>query len=356
MANPPINRTSNQPTSLTDRQLAGQRLMVGFDGTVFSEDLALLIGDLAVAGIILFSRNIESPAQVRELCHACREHARACGLPPLIVAVDQEGGPVARLRAPFTEFDGNAKMGGEDDAVRFAATTAKELLSVGINMNLAPVLDLAPAGVDSVMADRSFGADPGRVSQMGTAVIRHLQDAGVMAVAKHFPGIGRTTLDSHVDMPVLETPAELLEQSDLVPFRAAVDCGVAGVMFSHVRYPALDPEWPASLSGAVADRLLRREMGYGGVSMTDDLDMGAIGRHIALSTAVSRVMAAGVDLALICHRSPNIEAAHGQILAAIRSSDRIRRANERSVARVLALKKRYIHTGWEARRLGGQED
>jgi beta-N-acetylhexosaminidase len=205
------------------------------------------------------------------------------------------------------------------------------------------------------MADRSFGADPQRVSHLGTAVIRHLQRNGVMAVAKHFPGIGRTTLDSHLDMPVLDAPVEALTRSDLVPFKAAIDCGVAGVMFSHVRYPALDPDWPASLSAAVADRLLRGELGYDGVTLTDDLDMGAIGRHIDLPTAVSRVLAAGVDLALICHRSPNIEAAHEQILDAIRSSDRIRRAGEQSVARVLALKKRYIHAGWEAWRQRGRE-
>jgi beta-N-acetylhexosaminidase len=345
MANQPINQSTNQPIRLTDRQLAGQRLLVGFDGTAFSSDLQHLIGNLAVAGIILFSRNIESPEQVRELCLACRAHARACGLPPLIVAVDQEGGPVARLRAPFTEFDGNAKMGGESDAVRFATITAKELLSVGINMNLAPALDLAPEEIESIMADRSFGADPQRVSQLGSAVIRNLQSNGVMAVAKHFPGIGRTTLDSHIDMPILDTPFEVLKQNDLVPFRAAIDSGVSGVMFSHVRYPAIDPDWPASLSAAVADRLLRRGMGYGGVTMTDDLDMGAIGRHIDLSTAVSRVLESGVDLALICHRSPNIEAAHQQILSAIQGSAATRRAAVESVERILSLKRRYIGGG-----------
>ena len=276
---------------------------------------------------------------------ACQAHARACGLPPLIVAVDQEGGPVARLRAPFTEFSGNAHMADEADAVSFAETTAKELRSVGINMNFAPVLDLAPAGIDSIMADRSFGADPHWVSQMGSVVIRHLQAAGVMAVAKHFPGIGRTTLDSHIDMPTLDVPTALLEKTDLVPFKAAFDCDVAGVMFSHIRYPSLDPTWPASLSPAIADRLLRRRLGYGGVTMTDDLDMGAIGRHIDLPAAVSQILTAGIDLALICHRGPNIEAAFEQILAAITGDDEIRRAGKESVSRILALKQRYIPEG-----------
>ncbi len=333
---------TNQPIHLTDEQLAGQRLMVGFDGTRFHRDLEFLVADLGAAGIILFSRNIESPEQIRELTAACQSCAAAAGLPPLIVAVDQEGGQVARLKSPFTEFAGNAKMTGEADAIHFAETCAKELLSVGINMNLAPVLDLAPEQIDSIMAERAFGADPGWVSRLGAAVIRRLQGAGVMAVAKHFPGIGRTTLDSHLDMPVLDAPARLLEETDLLPFKAALACRVAGVMFSHVRYPAFDPDWPASLSAAIADRLLRCEMGYGGVTMTDDLDMGAICRHIDLETAVSRILDARVDLALICHRSPNIEAAHEQILAAIRESEAVRKACEESAQRVLAMKRKYI--------------
>jgi beta-N-acetylhexosaminidase len=209
-------------------------------------------------------------------------------------------------------------------------------------MNLAPVLDLAPKEIDSIMAERSFGADPETVAKLGCTVIGRLQGAGVMAVAKHFPGIGRTTLDSHIDMPVLDASAALLEATDLVPFKAAVDCGVAGVMFSHVRYPALDPDWPASLSSAIADQLLRRRLGYAGVTMTDDLDMGAIGRHIDLSEAVVRILAAGIDLSLICHRSPKIEAAFDQIRDAIRGSRKLRKGCEESAGRILALKSRYI--------------
>jgi len=342
MTHRPIIPSTNQPISLTDRQLAGQRLLVGFDGTRFNDDLARLIGEIGVGGIVIFSRNVESPEQIRRLTDACQSHARGCGQPPLIIAVDQEGGTVARLRAPFTEFAGNAKMAGEADAARFAKITAAELLSVGINMNLAPVLDLAPTEIDSIMAERSFGKDPETVARLGCTVIRRLQAAGVMAVAKHFPGIGRTTLDSHIDMPVLDAPAALLEATDLVPFKAAADCGVAGVMFSHARYPALDPDWPASLSSAIADGLLRRRLGYTGVTMTDDLDMGAIGRHIDLSEAVSRIVAAGIDLLLICHRSPKIEAALGQMLGAIQGTRKLRRVFEESVGRVLALKTRYI--------------
>lgn len=337
-----MTQSTNRPFNLTRRQLAGQRLLVGFDGTRFDADLEFLIEEINVGGIIIFSRNVESPDQLRELTDACQAHARACGSPPLIVAVDQEGGPVARLRAPFTEFGGNATMADEADAARFAKITAKELLSVGINMDFAPVLDLAPVEIDSVMAGRSFGPDPGRAARLGIAMIRQLQSAGVMAVAKHFPGIGRTTLDSHLDMPVLDAGIELLETQDLVPFRAAIESRVAGVMLSHIRYTALDPDWPASLSTAVADRLLRKKMGYTGVTMTDDLDMGAIGRHVELSTAVSCILAAGIDLALICHRSPDIEAAFEQILSSIKSDQALRQANEKSVSRILEMKRRYI--------------
>jgi beta-N-acetylhexosaminidase len=353
MTTQPINQSTTQPLDLTDEQLAGQRLLVGFDGTRFDADLEFLIGEINVGGIIIFSRNVESPEQLRELISACQAHASACCQPPLIVAVDQEGGPVARLRAPFTEFAGNAKMAGEADAIRFARITAQELSSVGINMDFAPVLDLAPTEIDSIMADRSFGPDPERAARLGTSIIRHLQSAGVMAVAKHFPGIGRTTLDSHLDMPVLDAGYDLLDSADLVPFRAAIENQVAGVMLSHIRYTGLDPDWPASLSSVVVDRLLRQKMGYAGVTMTDDLDMGAIGRHMDLSTAVSRILTVGIDLALICHRSPDIEAAFDQILSSIQSDQAVRQGGEKSVSRVLAMKRRYIRTGWEAGKLGG---
>ena len=251
---------------------------------------------------------------MEKLCGEAQVYARACGQPPLLIAIDQEGGQVARLKNRLPTFPGNPHMQTVEDAEQFARVTAWELLSIGINMNMAPVLDVAPREIDSIMARRAFGHDPQWVADMGTTVIDHLQSSGIMAVAKHFPGIGRTVLDSHLDLPRLEATLAEIEAIDLPPFAAAIRHHVAGCMLSHILYPRLDPEWPASLSPKIARDLLRRQMGYTGVIMTDDLDMGAVAKHYDTPTAVEQAMKAEIDLVLICHKGPAIEAAFEKIL------------------------------------------
>jgi len=328
--------------SFTPEQIAGQRLMVGFDGLSLSDDVRYLIDTLKVGGLILFKRNVSSPEQIASLCADAQAHARACGQPPLLIAIDQEGGQVARLGPPFTQFPGNPSMEGVPDADAFAETCARELSRVGINMNMAPVLDVAPGAGESIMTGRVFRGGPERVSEMGVRVIEGLQQKGVMAVAKHFPGIGRTTLDSHLDLPTLDADKADLDATDLVPFRAAVSSGVAGFMLSHIRYSAIDPEWPASLSPKIVRDWLREELGYDGVVMTDDLDMGAVNKHFDIQTAVRQVMAADVDIALICHRSPGMEAAFEEMMRVCWQSPETAKRSRRSVERILKLKEEYL--------------
>jgi beta-N-acetylhexosaminidase len=327
---------------LSDEQLAGQRLMVGFDGTTLTADLKYLIDTVRIGGIILFSRNIENPQQLRELCKSAQDHARAANQPPLFIAVDQEGGEVARLRSPFTEFNGNPSMKDEADAITFATITAEELKTVGINMNMAPVMDVAATDVKSIMTGRSFSSDPDRTARLGVTVIDQFQKSGIMAVAKHFPGIGRTTLDSHLDRPFLETDADTLMKTDIVPFMAAIDHQVAGIMFSHIVYEGLDPHWPASLSPAIAVDLLRKKCGYTGLILTDDLDMGAIKKYYPLDTVIAQIMAADVDQVLICHRSPDIETAAEMIASHQHNSSAMREQARTSVKRILSLKSVFL--------------
>ena len=324
----------------SDDQLAGQRLMVGFEGRAFNDDLRELIGRLRVGGLILFTPNIADPAQLHRLCRDCQAFAAQCGLPPLIIAVDQEGGTVARLKAPhFTEFAGNPAMRDVDDARAFAQTTARELTAAGINMDMAPVMDVAPEDLSGIMADRVFGSRPDHVARMGTALIAALQEAGVMAVAKHFPGIGRTTIDSHLDLPTFRETLAAMEPVDLPPFQAAIDHQVAGIMLSHILYANIDPRWPASLSPAIARDLLRGRLGYGGVTLTDDLDMGAIMRHFDIRTVIRQIVAAEVDIALICHKGPRILEGWEEMRAQVRRFPDRARA---SVRRILALKAAYL--------------
>lgn len=323
-------------------QLVGQRLMAGFRGTRISAELKHLIGDLRVGGIILFARNIETPEQLQLLCAEAQQYAADSGQPPLFIAIDQEGGAVARFKPPFTQFPGNPHISTENDAVAFAQTTAREMKTVGINMDMAPVLDVAFGQEQSVMAERAFSHNPEKVAILGAAVIDQFQTDGIMAVAKHFPGIGRTTLDSHKDLPFLDTASERLNTSDLIPFKVAVKRGVSSVMLSHVVYSQLDAKWPASLSPTITDGLLRRQMGFEGVVVTDDLDMGAIKRHFDIHTVIEQIWEAGIDIALICHSLPDIETAFKQMNGYMKRSKQDFRQGRTCTDRILALKKRYL--------------
>ena len=329
--------------NFSTEQMAGQRLMVGFNGTEFNSDLEFLIRDLKVGGIILFSQNIENPKQLTTLCKSIQNFAIACSQPPMFIAIDQEGGTVARLRKPhFKEFPGVCELKNKSDATAFARNMAAELSTIGINMNMAPVMDVAPTGFDSIMNKRIFSHDPQQVAKMGRIIIEQYQKQNVMAVAKHFPGIGRTTLDSHLDMPALETTERDLELFDLIPFKAALDAKVSGIMLSHIRYTGIDPEWPASLSPAIVHGLLRKKMGFNGIIMTDDLDMGAIKNHYDIHTVIRQILSANVDLALICHKGPNIEIAFKEIKRTISEDKALQKKNEQSLYRIMTGKNIFL--------------
>ena len=324
----------------TQMEMAGQRLMLGFDGIDLNDDLRHMIRDLGAGGLILFKRNIETPDQVKALCESCRAYAASCGLPPLFIAMDQEGGTVARLREPFTLFKGNPYIETLEEARHFAAVTAWELKSIGVNMNFAPVLDVAGDNGNSIMKDRAFKGTPERVAFLGAEVIRTFQNNGILAVAKHFPGIGRTVKDSHFFLPVLDMDLPVLETSDLIPFMAAKDEGVSGIMLSHILYPKLDEKWPASLSPFIAKDLLRGSMGYEGLVMTDDLDMKAIEKDIEI--CIRQILSSGIDMALICHKGPNIDKAYHEIRRLLREDEALSALGKKSIDRILRVKRKYL--------------
>jgi beta-N-acetylhexosaminidase len=219
--------------------------------------------------------------------------------------------------------------------------TSRELSAVGINMDMAPVLDIALPGRQGIMKDRAFGDDPLWVSCLGTELIVQLQECGTMAVAKHFPGIGKTIMDSHIDRPELDTDLVGLKK-DLIPFGSAIQSRVAGIMLSHIVYQRIDPEWPASLSVNIARDLLRNRLGFTGVVMTDDLDMGAIVKHYDLSSSIDQIFRADIDIALICHPDPKIETAFERFLACQSASAAADRKARAAVERIMKLKRTYL--------------
>ena len=281
----------------------GQLLFAGFEGAEVPEDLATLIAAGRIGGVVLFSRNIVSPPAVRRL--VAHLHALAPTDLPLTVAIDQEGGRVQRLRKPWTEWPPMRDVGDRDDPKQteaLGAALAQELADLGIDLDFAPVVDVDTNPDNPTIGDRSFSRTPDVVSRHAIALIEGLQNGGVAACAKHFPGHGDTQLDSHLALPRVDHDLERLQRVELPPFRAAAEAGVASMMTAHVVMSALDAERPATLAPAVLS-LLRQEIGYDGLIFSDDLEMAAIADHVAGADATRQALEAGCDSLLVCSRS-----------------------------------------------------
>ena len=320
--------------------------MVGFEGLAPSVDLRRLIREFGVGGVILFSRNVDGPQQVAELVRELQSLARDARHDlPLLVGVDQEGGRVARLGEPWTVWPplrALGRAGSEDLARRMGASIAAELLSCGIRCDFAPVVDVDTNPRNPVIGDRSFGDDPELVGRLGAAFIHGLQDGGVAASAKHFPGHGDTDVDSHLDLPKVDHGLGRLEDVELRPFRRAVEAGVATVMTAHVLVNELDDRLPATLSARVVGELLRQKLRYDGVVVSDDLEMKAVTKSWSPAVAAPLAAKAGCDLLLVC-ASPDaqVEALEGLVRA--RERDEITWDEmDAACQRIRALKQRYL--------------
>jgi len=285
-------------------QKIGRLFIGGIPGPELDTNTIRLIKNYHLGGIILFSRNIEDPVQLARLCKDIQKVAMESSGYPLFLAIDQEGGRVARLKPPFSQFQGNANIGGgpnpEKSALQFASTTAREMSLVGLNMNMAPVIDVAQVHMDPHLVGRSFSQDPFLVTKLGKIVINTLQQGGIMAVAKHFPGLGKSDLDPHLHLPTIHATFKEMESVHLAPFRGAIEANVAAIMSSHAVYPALESGTPATLSEKIITDLLRKRMRFSGLIISDDLEMGAIAKERGLPEGAADAFVAGVDLLLIC--------------------------------------------------------
>jgi beta-N-acetylhexosaminidase len=290
------------------RRQIGQLLIAGFPGHEVPVELRSLAREFGLGGVILFARNIAEPEQVAELAF---DAARLVPDVPLWVSVDQEGGRVARLKAPFTEWPPMATLGRSGDvrlAERFARALASELRAVGISLDYAPVLDINTNPKNPVIGDRALSEKPDEVARIGSAIIRALQDEGVAACGKHFPGHGDTTTDSHLELPLVEHPPDRLRAVEFVPFRAAIEAQVATIMTAHVLVPSLDDSRPATLSRRIVNALLREALGYQGVILSDELEMKAIAAEYPIPEAAVLAVEAGCDGVLVCHKPPDVQA------------------------------------------------
>ncbi len=301
----------------------GQLVMVGFAGADVPAELRSLAREFDLGGVILFGRNVQAPEQVADLVLQLRQLGER---EPPWIAVDQEGGRVARLRAPFTVWPPMATLGRRGDVAvtrRFARALADELKMMGITLDFAPVLDVHTNPANPVIGDRAISEKAEVVAEHGRAIIETLQAAGIAACGKHFPGHGDTSTDSHHTLPVVEHPPDRLRQVEFLPFRAAVEAGVASIMTAHVLVPSLDEARPASLSRRIVHDVLREELNFEGLIISDDLEMRAIADTYTLEEGSVRAIEAGCDVVLLCGADQGRQAAALEALVHAVESERL---------------------------------
>jgi beta-N-acetylhexosaminidase len=321
----------------------GQLLIGSLPGPTVTAEFRSLAREFDLGGAILFGRNVDAPEQVAELAAEIEALGRSA---PAWVSIDQEGGRVARLKEPFTRWPPMAVLGRSKStalAERFGRALARELRAVGITLDYAPVLDVHTNPKNPVIGDRALAEKADEVARLGSAIIRALQDEGVAACGKHFPGHGDTTTDSHLELPLVEHPPDRLRAVEFEPFRAAVRERVAFIMTAHVLVPALDEERPATLSSAIVQRILRAELGYEGVILSDDLEMKAISSRVAVPAAAVQAIQAGCDGVLVCSGDVDLQAqALEAVVKAVEAGDITATRTDDSMKRLTQAKLRFL--------------
>jgi beta-N-acetylhexosaminidase len=338
-----------QPDTLTLEQKIGQLMIIGFDGIEAESGLLEMIRKYHMGGVILFARNVHSPQQVAQLTNKLQQTAIESGNPGLFIAIDQEGGRVARLteQTGFTEFPAAMAIGATGDAenaYRMASAMAVEMRAVGINIDFAPVLDVNNNPANPVIGTRSFSADPKIVATFGAAFARGLQENGVLAFGKHFPGHGDTGTDSHIALPLVPHDRARLGQIELLPFKCAIAQNFAGIMSAHVTFPAIDPHpgMPATLSRAVLTGLLRDELDFHGLIITDSLEMGALAENgFPPPVGATLAFAAGADVLLFNRDHTMHKQAFANLVQAVKEGNISQAQLDSSVRRILEAKEKF---------------
>lgn len=329
----------------------GQLFVVGFNGKTVSDQVKKLIHDYRVGNIILFGRNIGTAEEVLELTTGLQEEAKSAGLShPLLICVDQENGVVRRIKDQATLFPGAMSLGaaGNVDLAReIGLATGKELKNLGINWNLAPVLDVNNNPKNPVINVRSFGEDPQKVGDLGVSWMKGVQEAGVVTTLKHFPGHGDTDVDSHLDLPSINHSLGRLFDVELVPFIQGIENGADVIMTAHIYFSTLEPDYgrPATLSKNVLTGLLRNQLGFNGVITTDCLEMNAIAKTVGVANGALQAAIAGADMLMVSHTYEYQVEAVTKLLDAVLNGGIDESRIIDSTHRILDLKRKYLTGG-----------
>lgn len=327
--------------SMSKTEKIGQMVMIGIQGTKVDDDSLYMLNQYHMGGVILFDRNMESPEQVKQLTSDLQ--AQSNEKVPLFIGIDEEGGDVVRMAEKLTPPPSQKEIGATGDieqAKTWAIKTAKSLKDMGINVNFAPVADVGSND------KRSYSTDTNTVIDFVRAATKGYQQENIIYSLKHFPGIGKGKVDSHVDSSSIDVTKEILMAEDIIPFKTIIDENEPNdyfILVSHLKYPALDEEYPASLSSKIMTDLLRYELGYKGIIITDDMEMGAVANHNDFRSIGVKAVKAGADIVLVCHEYEHQQEVYLGLLDAVNSGEISQERIDESVKRIIKVKLLHLY-------------
>ena len=333
----PEEKVDKLVANMSDADKVGQLLMIGIHGKTLNDDAKFMLNEYRVGGIILFDRNMDSKEQVKSFITDINKTGKSAGLTPLFIGIDQEGGAVARMEDQLIKVPPAEEVGKEpiEQAVSLAKQSGTELKDLGFNINFAPVADLG------LTYGRSFSTNSDEVVRYASAVGKAYDEAGLWYSYKHFPGIGKTDVDLHADTSVVPVSKETLLNEDTKVFVDLIKQSkpnTYAIMVSHAMYPQIDADHPSSLSKAIITDWLRKDMGYNGVVVTDDMDMGALAKHYTFGDMAVQSILAGSDILLVCHEYEHMQEAYNGLMKAVKDGRISKERLDESVKRILLMK------------------
>lgn len=333
----PEQKVDKLVANMSDADKVGQLMMIGIHGKSLNDDAKFMLNEYRVGGIILFDRNMESKDQVKTLITDINKAGKSAGLTPLFIGIDQEGGAVARMDDKLIKVPPAEEVGKEpvEQAAALAKEVGTELKELGFNINFAPVADLG------LTYGRSYSTNPDEVVRYAGAVGKAYDEAGLWYSYKHFPGIGKTDVDLHADTSIVPVSKETLLSEDTKVFVDLIKQSKPNtytIMVSHAMYPQIDPGHPSSLSKAIITDWLRKDMGYNGVVVTDDMDMGALAKHYTFGDMAVQSILAGSDILLVCHEYEHMQEAYNGLMKAVKDGRISKERLDESVKRILLMK------------------
>lgn len=344
---PPVEPVTDpvevQINEMTLEEKIGQLMIVGLEGKEIDENEIRNIHQYKVSGFIFFSRNIDNAEQTLSLLNSLKEENKTNSV-PLFLSIDEEGGLVSRLSKIYRNLPTAAKLGNSNDnelSFEYGKNLGIKASSLGFNINFAPVLDINSNPNNPVIGNRSYGNEPELVSDVGIEVMNGIKSQNIIAIPKHFPGHGNTSVDSHLELPVIHKSLDELYNLEIIPFKRAIDYGVDAIMVSHILFPQIDDKYPATMSEEIIDRILREELGFNGVVISDDMTMGAIVDNYTIEEASVQFLKSGGDIVLVCHKNENVESVYNKIIDSVNDGELTEYDINEKVYRILTLKREY---------------